>query len=319
MEAENQSKVPQFLLLGFSEDPDLQPLLFGVFLSMYLTTVLGNLLIVLTIGSDPRLHTPMYFFLSNLSLVDVCLTSTIVPRMLASIRARSQAISYAGCLTQVYFSMIFAGMDTVLLAVMAYDRFVAICHPLHYTVIMSPRVCGLLLLGCWGLIFCISLTNIIPMTRLTFCPATRLPHFFCEVAQMLKAACSDPLVSIVCMYVSAGVLGIMPLAGILCSYGHIVVSLMRMSSAGSRAKAFSTCGSHLSVVALFYGTGLWIYLASVVSPTTKTISTASVMYTVVTPMLNPFIYTLRNRDVKGALGRLFSRAIPYQAFGLRSS
>ncbi|XP_004619568.2 olfactory receptor 7D4-like [Sorex araneus] len=317
MEAENQSEVPQFLLLGLSEDPDLQPLLFGVFLSMYLTTVLGNLLIVLAVGSDSRLHTPMYFFLSNLSLMDICLTTTIVPRMLVSIWARSPAISYAGCLTQVYFSMIFSAMDTLLLSVMAYDRFVAICHPLHYMVIMNPGLCGLLLLCCWGLIFAISLINIIPMARLTFCPATRLPHFFCEVAQLIKAACSDPLVSIVCMYVSASVLGVVPLAGILCSYGHIVVSLIRMSSAGGRAKAFSTCSSHLSVVALFYGTGLWIYLASVVSPTTERIATASVMYTVVTPMLNPFIYTLRNRDVQGALGRLLSRAVPYQALGLK--
>ncbi|XP_004615092.2 olfactory receptor 7D4-like [Sorex araneus] len=312
METENQSKIPQFLLLGLSEDPNMQPLLFGVFLSMYLVTVLGNLLIILASISDPRLHTPMYFFLSNLSFTDICFTSTTTPRMLVSIQTQNKAISYISCLTQVYFLMIFAGLDSFLLSVMAYDRFVAICHPLHYTVIMNPRVCAQLLLLCWLVILCVSMLHILLMTRLTFCVGTEIPHFFCELAQVLRVACSDAEINNIVLYVATALLGMIPLGGILYSYSQIVSSLMRMSSRKGKSKAFSTCGSHLSVVSLFYGTGLGVHMSSAATHASEKSFVASVMYTVVTPMLNPFIYSLRNKDVKGALGRLLSRAISYQ-------
>ncbi|XP_054980619.1 olfactory receptor 7D4-like [Sorex araneus] len=313
MEAANQTEASQFLLLGLSEDPDLQPILFGIFLSMYLVTVLGNLLIILASISDPHLHTPMYFFLSNLSLVDMCFTTTTIPRMLVSIQTQSQAISYAGCLTQVYFFMVFVGMDNFLLTVMAYDRYVAICHPLHYMVIMNPRVCGYLLLACWQVIIWVALWHILLVARLTFCVGTKIPHFFCELAQVLKVACSDILINYyIFSYLSATLLIIVPLGGILYSYSKIVSSLMRMSSGKGKSKAFSTCGSHLSVVSLFYGTGLGVYLSFLTTRESEKSSVASVMYTVVTPMLNPFIYSLKNRDVKGALGRLLSRAITCQ-------
>uniref|UniRef100_A0A452RNT3 Olfactory receptor family 7 subfamily D member 4 n=1 Tax=Ursus americanus TaxID=9643 RepID=A0A452RNT3_URSAM len=308
MGARNQTEVSVFLLLGLSEDPELQPLLFGLFLSMYLVTVLGNLLIILAILSDSHLHTPMYFFLSNLSLIDICFTSTTVPKMLLNIQAHSKDISYIGCITQVYFFMVFAGMDDFLLTVMAYDRYVAICHPLHYTVIMNPRLCVLLVLICWLTIFWVSLIHILLVGQLTFCPGTELPHFFCELAQILKVACSDTLINNICLYVATALLCMFPLTGILFSYSQIVSSLMRMSSTEGKYKAFSTCGSHLSVVSLFYGTSLGVYLTSAVTHSSQRSSVASVMYTVVTPMLNPFIYSLRNKDVKGALRRLFSRA-----------
>ncbi|XP_055975699.1 olfactory receptor 7D4-like [Sorex fumeus] len=312
MEAANQTEASQFLLLGLSKDPDLQPVLFGVFLSMYLVTVLGNLLIILASISDPRLHTPMYFFLSNLSLGDICFTTTTIPRMLVSIQTQSQAISYVGCLTQVYFFMVFVGLDNFLLTVMAYDRYVAICHPLHYTVIMNPRVCAYLVLACWQVIIWVALWHILLVARLTFCVGTEIPHFFCELAQVLKVACSDILINNICLYLSAALLIIAPLGGILYSYSKIVSSLVRMSSGKGKSKAFSTCGSHLSVVSLFYGTGLGVYLSSAATHMSEKSSVASVMYTVVTPMLNPFIYSLRNRDVKGALGRLLSRAVSCQ-------
>ncbi|XP_055975696.1 olfactory receptor 7D4-like [Sorex fumeus] len=312
MEAANQTKASQFLLLGLSKDPDLQPVLFGIFLFMYLTTVLGNRLIILTSISDPRLHTPMYFFLSNLSLVDICFTTTTIPRMLVSIQMQSQAISYVGCLTQVYFFMIFVSLDNFLLTVMAYDRYVAICHPLHYMVIMNPRVCAYLVLACWQVIILVALWHILLVARLTFCMDTEIPHFFCELAQLLKVACSDILINNVCLYLSTVLLIIVPLGGILYSYSKIVSSLVRMSSGKGKSKAFSTCGSHLSVVSLFYGTGLGVYLSSASTHVSEKSSVASVMYTVVTPMLNPFIYSLRNRDVKGALGRLLSRAVSCQ-------
>uniref|UniRef100_A0A8D1LI19 G-protein coupled receptors family 1 profile domain-containing protein n=1 Tax=Sus scrofa TaxID=9823 RepID=A0A8D1LI19_PIG len=308
MEAGNHTGVSLFLLLGLSEDPELQPFLFGLFLSMYLVTVLGNLLIILTVSSDSHLHTPMYFFIANLSFVDICFVSTTVPKMLVNIQSQSRDISYVGCLTQVYFFMAFVGVDDFLLTVMAYDRFVAICHPLHYMVIMNARLCDLLVLMCWFVVLSISLFHILLMVRLTFCVGTEIPHFFCELAQLLKAACSDTLINDICLYVATALLGVFPLTGILFSYSQIVSSLMKMASTEGKYKAFSTCGSHLSVVSLFYGTSLGVYLTSAVTHSPRRISIASVMYTVVTPMLNPFIYSLRNKDVKGALGRLLRRS-----------
>uniref|UniRef100_A0A673U3N9 Olfactory receptor n=1 Tax=Suricata suricatta TaxID=37032 RepID=A0A673U3N9_SURSU len=300
-------QVSEFFLQGLSDDPELQPLLFGLFLFMYLVTVLGNLLILLAILSDSHLHTPMYFFLFNLSSVDICFISTTVPKMLVNIQAQSKDISYTGCLTQVYFFMIFAGMDGFLLTVMAYDRFVAICHPLHYTVIMNPRLCGLLVLVCWFIIFWVSLIHVLLLRRLTFCTGTEIPHFFCEVVQILQVACSDTLVNNIFLYVSTAILGVFPLTGIFFSYSLIVSSLMRMSSAAGKYKASSTCGSHLSVVSLYYGASLGLYLSPAGAHSSQRSSVASVMYTVVTPMLNPFIYSLRNKDVKGALGKLHKR------------
>uniref|UniRef100_A0A8D0WDG9 Olfactory receptor n=1 Tax=Sus scrofa TaxID=9823 RepID=A0A8D0WDG9_PIG len=306
MEAGNHSGVSLFLLLGLSEDPELQPFLFGLFLSMYLVTVLGNLLIILTVSSDSHLHTPMYFFLSNLSFVDICFVSTTVPKMLMNIQAQSKDISYVGCLTQVYFFVVFAGMDNFLLAVMAYDRFVAICHPLHYMVIMNARLCVLLVLMCWFVLFWVALVHLLLLMQLTFCIGTEIPHFSCELDQILKVACSDTLINDICLYVATGLLCMLPLTAIVFSYSQIVSTLMKMASTEGKYKAFSTCGSHLSVVSLFYGTILGVYLTSTVTHSPQRRSIASVMYTVVTPMLNPFIYSLRNKDVKGALGRLLS-------------
>ncbi|XP_037360101.1 olfactory receptor 7D4-like [Talpa occidentalis] len=308
METGNHTRASQFLLLSFSDDPALQPLLFGLFLSMYLVTVLGNLLIILAIVTDPHLHTPMYFFLSNLSFVDICFTTTIIPKILVNIQAQSKDISYTGCLTQMYFFLLFAGLDNFLLTVMAYDRFVAICHPLHYLVIMNPRLCGLLVLVCWCIILWISMFHVLLVMRLTFCIGTEIPNFFCDLAQILKVACSDTFINNICLYVATALLGMFPFTGILFSYSQIVASLIRMSSTGGKYKAFSTCGSHVCVVSLFYGTALGVYLSSAVTHTSQRSLIASVMYTAVTPMLNPFIYSLRNKDVKGALAGLLSRA-----------
>ncbi|KAM6218645.1 olfactory receptor 7D4-like [Rhynchocyon petersi] len=306
MEAKNQITVSEFLLLGLSEDPGPQSLIFGLFLSMYLVTVLGNLFIILAVSSDPHLHTPMYFFLANLSFVDICFISTTVPKMLLNIQTQSRDISYTGCLTQVYFFIIFAGVDNFLLTIMAYDRFVAICHPL-YTLIMNSRICGLLILMSWIIIFWVSLLHILLMAQLTFCTGTKIPHFFCELAQMLRISCSDILINNIFLYIATALLSVFPFMGTLFSYSQIVSSVMRMSSAGGKYKVFSTCGSHLSVVSLYYGTSLGVYLSSAMTHSSQSSSIASVMYTVVTPMLNPFIYSLRNKYMKGSLGRLLSR------------
>ncbi|XP_016066289.1 PREDICTED: olfactory receptor 7A10-like [Miniopterus natalensis] len=270
---------------------------------MYLVAVLGNLLLVLAVGSDSRLHTPMYFFLSNLSLVDICLTSTTVPKMLVNIQTQSRAITYAGCVTQVYFFLLFAGLDDFLLTVMAYDRYVAICHPLHYTVIMKPRLCGLLVLLSWIMNALYSLLQSLMVLRLSFCMDLEIPHFFCELNQMIQLACSDTFLNNIVMYFGVGLLGGGPLAAIIYSYSKIVSCIQGMPSAQGKHKAFSTCASHLSVVSLFYGTSLGVYLSSAAPHSSYASAAASVMYTVVTPMLNPFIYSLRNKDIKEALKR----------------
>ena len=308
MKAGNKTGILEFILLGLSEDPELQPLLFGLFLSMYLVTVLGNLLIILIISSDSHLHTPMYFFLSNLSLVDICFSTTIVPKMLVNMQTQSKAISYMNCLTQVYFSMLFPILDTLLLTVMAYDRYVAICQPLHYTVIMKPRLSGLLVFVTWFIGVMTSLLHILLIMHLSFCRDHEIPHFFCELTQVMKLACSDTFLHNVLIYFMTGVLGVLPLMGIIFSYSRITSSIRKISSSEGKQKAFSTCGSHLSVVSLFYATGVGVYFTSAATHSSQKVSVASVMYTVVTPMLNPFIYSLRNKDVKGALGRLLSRA-----------
>ncbi|KFO37440.1 olfactory receptor 7D4 [Fukomys damarensis] len=308
MQAANHTARSHFLLQGLSEDPEVQSILFGLFLSIYLLAVLGNLLIILTVISDFCLHTPMYFFLCNLSFVDIGFISTTVPKMLVNIQAQNKDISYTECLTQAFFFLTFLGVDNFLLTMMAYDRFVAICHPLKYTLIMNPRLCGSLVLMSWFIILWVVLTHILLLMRLTFSIGTEIPHFFCELPQVLNVARSDTLINSIFLNVLTVLLGLFPISGIIYTYFQIVSTLMRMSSTASRYKAFSTCGSHLCVVALYYGTGLAVYLSSAVTHSSHESSIASVMYTVVTPMLNPFIYSLRNKDVKGALGRLLSRA-----------
>ncbi|XP_032765599.1 olfactory receptor 1078-like [Rattus rattus] len=304
MEPRNNTRILEFILLGFSQDPNLQPVIYGLFLSMYLITVVGNLLIMLTIISDANLHTPMYFFLSNLSFVDICFTSTTVPKMLMNIQRERKSISYAGCITQMYFFLIFVELDNFLLAVMAYDRYVAICHPLHYTSIMNCRLCGFLVLICWTVSVLHALLQSMMVLRLAFCTDLEIPHFFCELNQVAQLTCSDTFLNDVIMYFALVLLAVVPLLGILYSYSKIVSSIRAISTVQGKYKAFSTCASHLSVVSLFYCTGLGVYLSSAVSHSSQASATASVMYTVVTPMLNPFIYSLRNKDVKGALKRL---------------
>ncbi|XP_026346570.2 olfactory receptor 7A17-like [Ursus arctos] len=304
MEPDNDTGISEFLLLGFSEKPELQPLIFGLFLSTYLITVCGNLLLILAVSSDSHLHTPMYFFLANLSFVDICITSTTIPKMLWNIQTQSKVIIFAGCITQMYFFLLFAGWDDFLLTVMAYDRFVAICHPLHYMVIMNPQLCGLLILLSWIISVLNSSLQSLMLLRLTFCTGMEIPHFFCELNQVIGHACSDTFLNDMVMNFATVLLAGTPLAGILYSYCKIGSSIHRISSAQGKYKAFSTCASHLSVVSLFYCTSLGVYLSSAATQSSHASAVASVMYTVVTPMLNPFIYSLRNIDIKRALKRI---------------
>ncbi|XP_069352623.1 olfactory receptor 7G2-like [Eulemur rufifrons] len=309
MEPRNRTAVSEFFLLGLTEDPELQPLFFSLFLSMYLVTVLGNLLIVLAVSSDSHLHTPMYLFLSNLSLTDICLSTATIPKILANIRTRSQGITYAGCLTQMFFVLGSATLENFLLAVMAYDRYVAICHPLRYAVIMNLHLCGSLILLSLSISIMDTLLHDLMVLRLSFCTHLEIPLFFCEVVQVIKLACSDTLINNILIYFAGGLFAGVPLSGIIFSYTQIASSVLRMASASGKYKAFSTCVSHLLVVSLFYGTGFGVYISSAFTHSPRKSAVASMMYTVVTPMMNPFIYSLRNRDMTEAIRKLLG-AIP---------
>uniref|UniRef100_I3N938 G-protein coupled receptors family 1 profile domain-containing protein n=1 Tax=Ictidomys tridecemlineatus TaxID=43179 RepID=I3N938_ICTTR len=301
-ESQNLTGKSEFHLIGLSEDPDLQPVLFGLFLSMYLVTVLGNLLIILAVSSDPHLHTPMYFFLSNLSLADICFISTSVPKMIVDIQTHSRVISYVSCLTQRSCLIIFGCMDDLLLTVMAYDCFVAMCHSLHYPVIMNPHLCGFLVFVSFLLSLLDSQLHNLIVLQFAYFKHVEIYNFCCEPAQILNLDCSEPFIkNLVTCFVGA-IFGF-PISVILFSYYKIVSSVLRIPSSGGKYKAFSTCGSHLSDVVLFYGTSVGVYLGSAVSHSPRKGVASSVMYTIVTPMLNPFIYSLRNRDIKNALRR----------------
>ncbi|XP_070376041.1 olfactory receptor 1G1-like [Equus asinus] len=303
-EIRNQTSISHFLLFGFSEHPEQQPLLFGLFLGMYLVTVLANLLIILAIGSDQHLHTPVYFFLANLSFIDTCFSCTIVPKVLANIQTQHHTISHTGCLVQMYFFMALALLDDFLLAVMAYDRYVAICFPLHYTMIMHPQRCLLLVAASWLCSHLLAFSLTLLMSQFSFCASHSIQHFFCDLLPLLKLACSDTHIFQVIMFAEAALSGVVPLTCVLVSYAHIIHTMLRVPSAGGKHKVFSTCGSHLTVVTLFYGTLFLVYFQPSSSYSADTGMVASVVYTMVTPMLNPFIYSLRNSDMKRALWRL---------------
>ncbi|XP_012378167.3 olfactory receptor 1J4-like [Dasypus novemcinctus] len=305
MRWENQSSVSEFLLLGLPIRPEQQGVFFTLFLGMYLTTVLGNLLIILLIRLDSRLHTPMYFFLSHLALTDVSLSSVTVPKMLMIMKTQNQSISYQGCISQMYFYLIFACMDNLLLTVMAYDRYVAICHPLHYTVIMREELCDLLVAGSWILSCGSSLLHTLLLAQLSFCADNIISHFFCSLPILLKLSCSNTSLNELVIFTVGTALVLFPLSAILVSYGCIWASILRVPSTKGICKVLSTCGSHLCVVSLFYGTIMALYFSPSSNDSNGREMIASLMYTVVTPMLNPFIYSLRNRDMKLALGILF--------------
>ncbi|XP_049643575.1 olfactory receptor-like protein DTMT [Suncus etruscus] len=303
----NKTVIAEFLLLGMPIEPDQQNLFYILFLAMYLTTVLGNLLIIVLIRLDSHLHTPMYMFLSNLSFSDLCFSSVTMPKLLQNMQSQVPSIPYAGCLTQMYFFLFFADLESFLLVAMAYDRFVAICFPLHYTTIMSPKLCLSLVFLSWVLTTFHAMLHTLLMARLCFCADNVIPHFFCDMSALLKLSCSDTQVNELVIFIMGGLILVIPFLLIIMSYARIVSSILKVPSARGIRKAFSTCGSHLTVVSLFYGTVIGLYLIPSSNNSTVKETVMAMMYTVVTPMLNPFIYSLRNKDMKGALGRVFSK------------
>ena len=274
---------------------------------MYVTTILGNLLIIILICLDPYLHTPMYLFLSNLSFSDLCFSSVTMPKLLQDVQSQDPSISYAGCLTQMYFFLFFADLEDFLPVAMAYDRYVAICFPLHYTTIMGPRLCSFLVVLSWVLTTVPAMLYTLLMARLCFCADNVIPHFFCDMSALLKLSCSDTRVNELVIFIMGGLILVIPFLLIITSYARIVSSTLKVPSARGIRKAFSTCGSHLTVVSLFYGTVIGLYLCPSANNSTVKETVMAMMYTVVTPMLNPFIYSLRNRDMKGALRRIFCK------------
>ncbi|XP_020009199.2 olfactory receptor 7E24-like [Castor canadensis] len=267
---------------------------------MYLITVLGNLLIIPIVNLDSHLHTPMYYFLSNLSLADICFISTIVTKMIVDIQIDSRTITYEGCLTQ---------MDDMLRTVMVYDRFVAICHPLYYFVIMNHHLCGFLLLVSFLFSILDAQLHYLFALHFPYFKDVEISNFFCDPSHLLNLVCSDNFSSSIVKYFTGVVFGFVPISGILFSYCKIIASILKILSSGGRFKAFSTCGSHLLVVCLFYGTSIGVYLGSAFSEYPRNVLVASITYTVVIPMLNPFICSLRNRDIESALSRIHVRTI----------
>ncbi|XP_014438603.1 olfactory receptor 24-like [Tupaia chinensis] len=305
----NQTTVSEFLLLGLTVGSEQQQLIFVLFLCMYLVAIVGNLLIILAIISDVHLHGPMYFFLANLSFTDICFTTTTVPKMLVDIQSQSSTISFAECLTQMYFFMFLVDLDNFLLAAMAYDRYIAICRPLHYAALLSPKCCALLVVIPWIISNLVSVLHLSLLSHLTFCDQRAIPHFFCDLEPILRLACSNTQVNNLIILAIGGTVIFVPFTFILVSYALIGSIVHRIPSAKGKWKTFSTCGSHLSAVSLFYGSIIGVYFLPSSAYSAERDKVAAVMYTIVTPMMNPFIYSLRNKDMKGALKGLLSRKI----------
>ncbi|XP_066111452.1 olfactory receptor 1D2-like [Saccopteryx bilineata] len=303
MHGGNQSWVLEFILMKISESPEDQKILFWMFLSMYLVTVVGNVLIILAIGTDPRLHTPMYLFLANPSFTDLFFVTNTVPKTLVNLQSQNKAISYAGCLTQFYFLVSLVTLDNFTLITMAYDHYVAICRPLHYITAMIPGLCILLLSFCWVISFLYGLTLTLLMTRVTFCGPWKSHYIFCEMYVLLSLACSNTQLIYIVLIITGCFFFFIPSGFMIMSYIWIIKTILGLPSASSKYKDFSTCASHLAVVTLFYGMLGMVYLKPLHTYSMK-YSVATVMYAVVTPMMNPFIYSLRNKDMHGALGRL---------------
>uniref|UniRef100_A0A8C6D0S8 Olfactory receptor n=1 Tax=Moschus moschiferus TaxID=68415 RepID=A0A8C6D0S8_MOSMO len=299
----NQTMVTEFILLGFCLGPRIRLFLFGVFSLFYVFTLLGNAVILELISLDSRLHTPMYFFLSHLAIVDMAYACNTVPQMLVNLLSPAKPISFAGCITQTFLFLTFAVTECLLLVVMSYDRYVAICHPLRYSVIVSWRVSISLVVTSWACGSLLALVHVGLVLRLPFCGPHAINHFFCEILSVLKLACADTKLNQRVLFVASVFVLVGPLGLVLASYTRILVAILRIRSAEGRRKAFSTCSSHLCVVELFFGSAIIMYMAPTSHHPEEQQKILFLFYSFFNPMLNPLIYSLRNAEVKGALRR----------------
>ncbi|XP_040857007.1 putative olfactory receptor 3A4 [Ochotona curzoniae] len=305
--SENDSVVTEFVLLGLTETPVLRPVLFVIFLLAYITTVGGNFSILAAIRTEPKLHTPMYFFLGNLSVLDVGCISVTVPAMLKHFLRQDRSIPYRACISQLFFFHLLAGTDCFLLTVMAYDRYLAICQPLTYTTRMGWGIQQVLVGMSYLFSFSNALTHTVALSTLNFCGPNVINHFYCDLPQLFQLSCSSTQLNEHLLFVAAAFMGVAPLVLIAVSYAHVVVAVLRIRSAEGRKKAFSTCGSHLTVVGIFYGTGVFSYMRLGSVEASDKDKGIGILNTVISPMLNPLIYSLRNPDVQGALRQVFLR------------
>ncbi|XP_008051185.1 olfactory receptor 2W3 [Carlito syrichta] len=304
MDRTNDSTKNHFILLGFSDRPHLESILFVVILIAYLLTLVGNTTIILVSRLDPQLHTPMYFFLTHLSFLDLSFTTSSIPQLLYNLSGRDKTISYMGCAIQLFLFLGLGGVECLLLAVMAYDRFVAVCKPLHYIAIMNPRICWSLVSVAWSC----GVANSLAMSPVTLhlprCGYHKVDHFLCEMPALIRMACVNTVAVEGTVFVLAVGIVLSPLVFILVSYGYIVRTVLQIQSTSGRQKVFNTCGSHLTVVSLFYGNIIYMYMQPGNSSSQDQGKFLTLFYNIVTPLLNPLIYTLRNKEVKGALRRL---------------
>ncbi|XP_032721044.1 olfactory receptor-like protein OLF3 [Lontra canadensis] len=307
MDTDNQTWVREFILLGLSSDWDTQISLFIFFLIMYMVTVLENFLIILLIRLDSRLHTPMYFFLTNLSIVDVSYATSIVPQMLAHFLAVHKAIPFVSCAAQLFFSLGLGGIEFVLLAVMAYDRYVAVCNPLRYSVIMHGGLCIRLAITSWVSGSVNSLLQTVITFQLPMCTNKYIDHISCEILAVIRLACVDISSNEIAIMVSSIVLLMTPFCLVLLSYIQIISTILKIQSTEGRKKAFHTCASHLTVVVLCYGMTIFTYIQPHSSPSVLQEKLISVFYAILMPVLNPMIYSVRNKEVKGAWQKLLGQ------------
>ncbi|XP_014716864.1 olfactory receptor 5D13-like [Equus asinus] len=307
----NQSAGTTFTLLGFSEYPGLQVPLFLVFLTVYMVTVVGNLGMIMIISISPKLHTPMYFFLCQLSFVDFCYSTTVTPKLLENLVVEDRTISFIGCITQFFLACIFGVAETFMLAVMAYDRFVAVCNPLLYTVVMSQKFCASLVAGpyTWGIVSSLILTY--SLLALSFCGSNIINNIFCDHSTIVSISCSDPYISQVLCFIITIFNEASSLVIFLTTYIFIFVTVIKIPSASGCQKGLSTCASHLTAIAIFYGTILFLYCVPNSKNSWLTVKLGSIFYTVVTSMLNPLIYSLRNKDVKESVKKLMNYSIQF--------
>ncbi|KAM7150553.1 olfactory receptor 5G9-like [Macrochelys suwanniensis] len=303
----NRTKVTKFILLGLSRDPQMQIFLFLVFLFVYLITLLVNMVIMLVIRADSHLHTPMYFFLSHLSFVDICYSSAVVPKMLVNFLAEHKTISGNGCFAQMFFFFLLAATDIFILSAMAYDRYAAICDPLHYMKTMSRGICVLLVSGAWATGFIDAVLNTVLALRLHFCGPNQISHFSCELPPLLQLSCTETLTNQVVLFTSVVIIGSSSFLFTLISYIHIISTILRIRSAEGRRKAFSTCSSHLIVVGLMYLAAFFQYTKPSSVSSVALEEMVSIQYSILTPMLNPIIYSLKNKEVKTAVGKTLGK------------
>ncbi|XP_057604950.1 olfactory receptor 145-like [Hippopotamus amphibius kiboko] len=303
----NGSFVTEFILVGLTDKPYLQLPLFLLFLGMYMVTVLGNLGLIILIGINSHLHTPMYFFLFNLSFTDLCYSSVFTPKMLINFISKKNIISYRGCMTQLYFFCFFCISEIYVLTSMAYDRYVAICNPLLYNIAMSPKMCSSLILGSYLMAFSSAMAHTGSMLRLTFCDVNTINHYFCDIYPLFQLSCMSTYVSELEVFILSSINIIVPSLTIFFSYSFILSTILHISSKEGRSKAFSTCSSHMIVISLFFGSGAFMYLKPSSAESMDEGKVSSVFYTNVIPMMNPLIYSLRNKDVKIALRKTLGR------------